>query len=210
MNNLLIVRLPVRISSMFFILVIGSSLPLFHACKSRDELMALSKCEFRIKDASKIELAGIDVEDVEDFSDLNYLDGLLLVAAASSGYLPLSLNVNVEVKNPNTEMAALNKTEWKLYVDDLYMASGTYEERTEIPENNGMAILSVPVSVNLAELLEGETGQALLNLALNLAEVGDQPSRITISAKPYIYVGKRLIQYPGFFDISTEFTSGDD
>ena len=178
-------------------------------CKSKDELMALSKCEFRVKDVSDIMLAGVTVENVDDFSDINYLDGLILLAAASAGNLPLSLNVNVEVKNPNSEMAAVNKTEWKLYVDDLLITTGTYEDRLEIPPYDGIAILSVPVAVNLAELLEGETGRALINLALNLAEIGDEPSRITLSAKPYIYVGERLIRYPGFFDISTEFTSGD-
>ena len=171
--------------------------------------MALSKCEFRVKDVSDIFLAGIAVENVDDLSDIDYLDGLILWAAASAGNLPLSLNVNVEVKNPNSDMAALNKAEWKLYVDDLLMATGTYEDRIEIPPHDGIAILSVPVAVNLAELLEGETGLALINLALNLAEIGDEPSRITLSAKPYIYVGKRLIRYPGFFDVSTEFTSGD-
>lgn len=210
MKNRWVVKLPIRISSMLIFFLVGGLLPIFQACKSTDELMALSKCGFRVKNASNIKLAGISVEDADNFSDLDYTDGLLLLAEASSGNLPLSLNVLVEVKNPNAEMAALNKTEWKLFVDDLYMTSGTYDERLEIPPNNGIAILSVPVSVNLAEVLEGDTGLALLNLAFNLAEIGDQPSRITLRAKPYIFVGKRLIQYPGFFDITTEFTSGDD
>jgi hypothetical protein len=178
-------------------------------CKSKDELLALSKCEFRVKDVSDIFLAGVAVENVDDFSDIDFVDGLILWAAASAGNLPLSLKVNVEIRNPNSELAALNKAEWKLYVDNLFMAEGTYDERIEIPPNDGIATLSIPVSVNLAELLQGDTGMALLNLALNLAEIGDEPTRITLSAKPYIYVGKRLIRYPGFFDVSTEFTSGD-
>ncbi len=190
----------------FFCISLLVTLP---GCTSKDELVSLSKCEFRVHDVSDVKLAGVSVENVDDFSDIAYLDGLVLWAAASEGNLPLDLNVNVEVKNPNSKMAALNKAEWKLHVDDLLMATGTYNERIEIPPHDGIATLSIPVSVNLAELLEGDSGLALLNLALNLADVGDEPSRITLSAKPYIYVGNRLIPYPGFFDIKTEFTSGD-
>ena len=211
MNNNTRVENSLLVSTMYLpILLMCLIVTLFNSCRSKDELVALSKCEFRVKNANNITLAGIAIDNVETFSDLGIADGLTLLAAAASDNLPMSLIVNVEVMNPNSDRAALNKAEWILYVDDLLITTGTYEERIEIPANGGMAIMSVPVSVNLKKLLEGETGLALLNLAFNLADIGEEPSRITLSVKPYIYIGRRLISYPGFFDIRTEFTSGDE
>lgn len=179
------------------------------SCTSKDELLSLSKCEFRVLDAENITLGGIPIEGVNNLSDLNPLQLLSMAAQADAGELPLSMNILVEIKNPNDDVAALNKAEWIFIVDDKQLTAGTYEERVEIPANNGLAVASVPVSANLVALLEGDSNEALINLALNLADIGEQPSRILFRVKPYIKVGKRLIAYPGYVDISTDFTSGE-
>lgn len=178
-------------------------------CKTKDELESLAKCEFRVKDVTDIYLAGVPIEGIEEFADLTYLEALQMVAAATAGELPLTLTLNVEIKNPNDRMAALNRTEWILYVDDIRMTDGVYDDRIEIPPHNGIAVMSVPVSANLVNILQGESGEALINLALNVADAGSEPSNITLSVKPDIRVGNRLISYPGYFDIKTEFTSGE-
>jgi hypothetical protein len=179
------------------------------SCKSKDELLSLSKCEFRVLDAENITLGGVPIEGVNNLSDLNPLQLLSLAAQADAGELPLSMNILVEIRNPNKELAALNKAEWIFIVDERQLTSGTYEERVEIPGNDGLAVASVPVSANLVELLEGDSSEALINLALNLADIGEQPSRILFRVKPYIKVGNKLIAYPGYVDISTSFTSGE-
>lgn len=196
--------------SLFFFFTLSFLFPiLFNGCKSKDELVALSKCEFRVRDVSDVTLAGLPVEGVDDINDLSTEElGILLLGILSEN-LPLSLSVNVEVKNPNDEVAALDKAEWILYVDDKKITEGVYEERIEIPPDGGIALMKVPVDANIAEIMAGESNEALINLALNLANSGSEPSKITLRAKPYIKVRNRLIAYPGFFDISTEFTSGE-
>lgn len=179
------------------------------SCRSKDELLSLSKCEFRVVDAENITAGGVPIEGVTKLEDLNPLQLLSLAAQAEAGSLILSMNILVEIRNPNDDVAALNKAEWILIVDDKQLTSGVYEERVEIPPRNGTAIASVPVSANLVELLEGNTNEALINLALNLADIGEQPSRILFRVKPYIRVRNKLIPYPGYVDIRTTFTSGE-
>jgi len=197
-------RKPLLVASLLLVLQ-----PLLFSCSSIDELYTLSRCEFRVVDADRIFLAGVPLEGSMDITDLDFGQLMALLSAAQAGYLPLDLHVNVEIRNPNNDLAAMNKVEWILFLDDLEMTSGIYDDRVEIPPHNGTAIASIPVSVNLNELMEGEEGLALINLAMNLSGVGDEPSRITLRAKPYILVRNTLIAYPGFFDIRTEFTSGD-
>lgn len=192
------------------VLMVFVSVILFaSSCGSKDELMSLSKCEFRVVDAENITAGGVPIEGVTRLEDLNPMQLISLGMQAESGTLLLSMHILVEIRNPNKEVAALNKAEWILIVDDKQLASGVYEERVEIPPRNGTAIAKVPVSANLVELLEGDTEEALINLALNLANIGEQPSRILFRVKPYIRVGNKLIAYPGYVDIRTNFTSGE-
>ena len=191
-------------------MAIALSVLLLGSCTSTDELITLSKCEFRVVDATDIVIAGIPIEESMDYSDLTYQQILALLAAAQAGYMPISLNVNVEVMNPNSSLAAMNKADWILYLDGFKVAEDTFDERVEIPPNGGIVDVAIPVSANLSELMEGESADALINLAMNLTDVSEDPSKITLRIKPYIMVGGTLIPYPGFFDVSTEFTSGDD
>ena len=193
-----------------FAIMILLFLPLvFSSCQSKDELMALSKCEFRVKDVGEVTLGGVPIDGVEEVNDLTNEElGVLLLGILTEN-LPLALTINVEVRNPNEDVAALDKAEWILYVDNKMITEGLYDERIEIPPHNGISLMRVPVTANIAEIMAGESNEALLNLALNLANAGSQPSLITLKAKPYIRVRNRLIPYPGFFDIKTEFTSGE-
>ena len=58
---------------------------LFNGCKSKDELMALSKCEFRVRDVSDVTLAGLPVEGVDNIDDLSTEElGVLLEELAAA------------------------------------------------------------------------------------------------------------------------------
>jgi hypothetical protein len=189
-------------------LLLAILLPILSGCESSRELQSLSRCEFRLSGVTDVTLAGVDVQNVQAIADVSLADALVIYAAAGSENLPLSLKALVEVRNPNPNNAALNKADWILLIDGYEITSGTYEERVEIPAYGGIATFSIPVHANLKESLRGESQLAMISLGLNLANIGGQASRITLRARPYIMVGRRLIAYPGYIDIQTEFTSG--
>ena len=152
-------------------------------------------------------LAGVNVQGVQSIADVNLADALIIYAAAGTNHFPLSLTVLVDVRNPNPNNAALNKADWILLIDGHEITSGTFEERVMIPAYGGTASFSIPVEANLKDALAGESQLAMINLAMNLANIGGQASRITLRAKPYVMVGSRLIPYPGYIDIQKEFIS---
>jgi LEA14-like dessication related protein len=180
------------------------------SCESSRELLTLSKCEFRLSNVEEVVLAGVDVGRVQRLDDVSLADLVTLYEAAGSAHLPLELTVVVEVKNPNERTAALNKAEWTLFIDGYRISSGVYEGRVEVPPRGGIASFRVPVSADLKEVLGGESQLAMINLGLNLADIGSQPTRITLRTKPYIMVGDRLIAYPSHVDVQTTFTSGGE
>jgi LEA14-like dessication related protein len=172
------------------------------------ELSSLSKCEFRLKNVQNPTLAGIEISKIDSADDLGLMDYARLTSAIASNNLPLSFLLNVESRNPNTKIAAMNRMNWILYVDDIEMTSGLVNQRVEIPPGGGSAIIPVNINVNLMEVLQGESGEALLNFGFNIAGSGERPTRILMKLKPTIYVGSNEIEYPGYINVKTEFTSG--
>jgi hypothetical protein len=132
------------------------------SCKQIQYAINLTKCDFRLKDAKQINLAGI---------------------------------------------AALNRLDWKLLIDQTEMAEGTTNQRLEVPPNGGVSSMTIDISTDVKKVLSSESLQSLANMVLNMADSGGKPTKLTLKAKPYISVGKNTIAYPGYINIKTEFTS---
>lgn len=168
----------------------------------------LARCQFRLQTVEQLRLAGVNIQHINQLSDLNLMDAARITSAiASGGSLPLTFTLNVEAKNPNTAIAGMNRLDWTLLIDDIEMVSGVNEERLQIPANGGTAVLPLSIAVNLKEALQGKSGEAIANFGLNLAGAGNRPTRITLKAKPTVVVRGQSIAYPGYITINNDFTS---
>ncbi len=188
-------------------LVLISLSAILAGCDSSKELQSLSRCEFRLTGVEDVTLAGVNVQNVQTMADVNLADAVTLYEAAGSEHFPLSLKVLVDVRNPNSDDAALDRADWILLIDDIEMTRGTYADRVVIPAYGGVATFHVPAEADLKSVLQGESQLVMINFGLNLADLGGSATRITLRIKPYIKVGGRLIPYPSYIDIRTEFTS---
>ncbi len=163
------------------------------------------KCDFRMKTVTDTQLANIDVQNIRSFSDLNFFQVGNLTKAYLSGNVPLEFLLNIESKNPNTASATMASFDWILLIDDIQMVSGTNEQEYQIPANGGTQVIPLKISVNLLEVLNNETKDALLNFGFNLADAGNKPTRVGLKLKPTINVGGIPITYPGYIELGTEF-----
>lgn len=179
------------------------------SCSAFKELMSFTKCEFRMKDIESIRLAGVNLEGKSSISDFKLTDISMFTQHALRGTLPLDMILNVEAKNPNQQSAAINQVEWIAYIDDLEMMTGFVNERIVIPANNGVGVIPLHIKFDMKKIAKSSTGNAIANLALNLMNIGEKESQFTIKIKPTILVGSFELEYPGYFTISKEFTSGN-
>ncbi len=180
-----------------------------HSCSFLKEVSTLGKCEFRTTTLENPELAGIDVSRIHDFSDIGFADMAIISASILNGELPLAFTLNIEAKNPNPATAALNKLEYMAFIDDVQIASGALDQRIEIPANGGIATIPLRLNTDLIDILSRDSRQALVNFGLNLADAGKRPTRVSVKVKPTILVGAMHINYPGYFTVKYEFSSGD-
>jgi len=152
-------------------------------------------------------LAGLDIQKINSFSDLNLFQVGNLTKAYLSRNVPLEFLLNIEGKNPNAAEATMASFDWILFIDNIQMVSGTNDQEYHISANGGIQIIPLKISVNLLDILNNETKDTLLNFGFNLADAGNKPTRVDLKIKPTINVSGIPITYPGYIDLGTEFGS---
>lgn len=180
---------------------------IFTSCsvlQQTSEITAFTKCEFRIESARNMKLAGVNIQDKHSMSDLSFMEVTKIGSILAGGTLPLTFDLNVQIKNPNPGMAAMNKLDWILNIDDIEMTRGVLNQRVEIPANT-VYDFPVAMTLDLMKSLSGKSGDALINFAINLSGTGCRPTRIKLKAKPTILIGSTPIGYPGYITIRQEF-----
>ncbi|MBK7211985.1 MAG: hypothetical protein IPH88_01540 [Bacteroidales bacterium] len=170
------------------------------------KMATLAKCEFRLQSVSQLTLAGINVQSIHKLSDLSLLDAGKLSVALASGQFPLDFTLNVEAKNPNSATAGLTKMDWILYIDGIEMTKGIVDQQVTIPANNGITVIPMKMTVDLKQALSGKSADAILNFGMNLAGIGNKPTRFTMKLQPTINVASFPITYPGYITVGTEFS----
>ena len=178
------------------------------SCTYLKELTALKDCEFRVGTLENPVLAGEDISKIVSLKDFSINQTGKIAKSILQGTLPLSFILNVEVKNPNQKNASLNRLEYLAFIDTVQIASGTMEEHVVIPSGGGIATIPVKVETDVMDLLKKEPINTLLNYALNLADDGNRPVRVSIKIKPWIQIGSVDREYPGYITVTQDFASG--
>jgi len=168
------------------------------------QVAALQECEFELDNVNNIKVLGIRMDNKEDISDFSFSDLAKLTAALSSGSLPLEMDLNVKVVNPNTQTAAMTRMDWKVYVDEMHMVDGVVDDRVTIAPNGGSSMVPFRASLDLYEIISGEGLDAAINLAMNLSGKGTKASSLQLKIKPSINVAGRDIPYPGYVTVEQE------
>ncbi|MGB3180962.1 MAG: hypothetical protein WBB45_06210 [Cyclobacteriaceae bacterium] len=167
----------------------------------------LARCQFRLDSMKDTELAGVNVQNKNQLDDFSFSELTRVGTAYAQGSLPIEFTLNVDVKNPNESVAAMNRMAWTLMVDDKETISGLLDQRVQI-EANSMNSIPLSMSFDLLDFFDSLGRDSLLNLVMNLAGQSDKPTSLTLKVKPSIEVAGTLINYPGYIDVNTEFGGG--
>ncbi|MBL7138114.1 MAG: LEA type 2 family protein [Bacteroidales bacterium] len=194
--------------ALFFLItiLIASLFPRCDVVNQASRVVNLINCDFRIQSVTNIMLAGIDMDHISNVKDLTWSDAQKLMVALTKPTFPLTFQLNIDAKNPNATTAGLNSLDYIIYIDDIQMTSGTFNQPVSIPPNNGTASIPMQMTVDLKQVLQGKSAEAILNFAMNLAGSGGEPTRFKVKLKPYILVSGSPLSYPGYITVKTEFS----
>ena len=126
------------------------------------------------------------------------------LANVVQGKLPLNFTINLQVNNPHTELAALNKLDWIAFIDNKELVNGVLNQRVEIPGGQ-TTTLPLTVSADLIQAFKGESKDKIPTYAFGLADASGKPKRVGMKVKPTIVVAGMSFAYPGWITLSQDF-----
>ncbi|WP_125917039.1 LEA type 2 family protein [Hymenobacter coccineus] len=174
--------------------------------QQKEEGQNFKECEFKLQSIEQATLGGVDVTNVRSAADLSGGDRARIVAAYATGSLPLNMRVNLQVTNPNNDVAALNTLEYKVLLDGNEVATGATTQRIEVGPNS-TAIATVPVNADVRKAIADGGLESVGNFALGLADRNRQPTRVTIAIRPTVKILGTTVKRPGYITVEKDVTA---
>lgn len=170
-------------------------------CATVRQLTALRQVEFTIERVAGVTLAGVALERVRSFADLDLLDAGRLAAAVAHRQVPLEFTLHVRGQNPaeNPVTARMLRLTWTLALNGRETVSGTIDTTYTFPPGEPQDV-AVPVRLDLYEFFQA-SGRDAFELALGLLGAAARPTEVSLRAVPVIDTPLGAIHYPSAITI---------
>lgn len=176
--------------------------------KQTRQIKALEKCTYRITSADQITLGGADVKKMISNQEINLasLPGLALGLLRKD--VPLRARLNLEVKNPTGDDAAINEFEYKILINRQELATGFVNKAMNIAAGQS-SIAPVDMEVNVYPFISNSKVMGEINDFIKSGKNGgpERKGILTLKIRPSVRVGGTLVKYPGFITIDKEVSS---
>ena len=165
------------------------------------QMANLVNCTFDFNSVNQIQMLGVNLSKGMSKTDLNATQLLSLADAIMRKQLPVTFNVNVDVKNPNSIAAAMTKMDYILTLNGKQVVSTTMNNGINVPANSS-SVVSIPITTDLFQWFSGESADAIVNLAFKLAGASSNPVNVGLKVKPYISINGQQLAYPDFISMN--------
>ncbi|MCL2510633.1 MAG: hypothetical protein FWF09_01140 [Bacteroidales bacterium] len=161
----------------------------FFSCDSLSKLAAFKNCNYELVNLNNTAIAGVSLSGLQNVKNLSAPSLLKVVAAITSGSLPLNATVNVKATNPNAKMAQIEKLEWAIDLNSTNILTGNVNQRISVPANGGQTVIPFNFQIDVMKLVKkGETNDNIYTLVNNVLRTGEGSSTVSIRIKPTISV----------------------
>lgn len=165
------------------------------------QMANFANCTFNFNSVDHIQMLGVDLSKGMSKNDLNTMQLLSLANAISNRQLPVTFNVNVDVKNPNAIAAAMTKMDYILSLNGKQVVSTTMNNSINVPATSTSTV-TIPITTDLFQLFSGESADAIVNLAFKLAGASSDPVNVGLKVKPYININNQQLAYPDYITMN--------
>ena len=158
-------------------------------------------CKFNFDSVDQIEMLGINLNKGMTKDNLNITQGIALLNAINSKSLPVTFNVKVGINNPNTIAASMSKMDYVVSLNGKEVISTTLNNSVSVGAKSS-SVVTIPVTTDLFKLFNGESADAIVNLAFKLAGASSDPVNVGLKVKPYISINGQQLAYPDFITMN--------
>lgn len=176
--------------------------------RQAQQIKALEDCKYRITSVNQVTVAGTDIKKLikeQNFS-ITSLPGVALGLLRKD--IPLNANLNLEISNPSSKLAAINQFEYKILVNNTDLAEGVINQNVSIAQGETVSV-PVQLSSNIYGLI---TNGNVFNDIVKAAQKGssskdEKLGLLTIKIKPTFMLGNTPFKYPGYITINKDISS---
>jgi hypothetical protein len=175
--------------------------------RQAQQLKALENCDYKVSKVNSITLAGTDIKKLISSKTINLssLPGLAL------GYLrkdiPLKADLQVEISNPSSAIAAINNFDYIILVNKQELVNGTINQQINVEPGKSVTV-PLQMNANIYQFLSNQAIMQDISDFLGSAATGsEKKGLLTLKIKPSIMVGGSLVKYPGYITIDKEVSS---
>jgi LEA14-like dessication related protein len=175
--------------------------------RQAQQIKALEKCTYRITSADNISLAGANVKNLLDGQNINLssLPGLALGLLRRD--IPLRAKLNLEIKNPTSNAAAINEFEYKILINKVELVNGFVNQSVNVDAGQS-TVVPIDMVANLYPFIsDGKVMDQITDFLKSSKGGPEKKGILTLKIKPSFKVGGALIKYPGFITIDKEISS---
>lgn len=166
------------------------------ACATVRQLTALRQVDFAIDRVSGVSLAGVSLDEVRSFADLDLREAGRLATAVARRQVPAEFTLHLRGENPaeNPVTARMLRLTWTLALNGRETVSGTIDTTYTFPPGEPQDV-AVPVRLDLYEFFQA-SGRDAFELALGLLGASSRPTEVSLRAVPIIDTPLGRIHYP--------------
>lgn len=174
--------------------------------KQAGKIANLINCQYKIENVANLQLAGVPIQGKSSLGQLGVAEAAKIASAFLGGQMPLSLTVNMGVKNTSSSAAGFTAVKYILALDGQQINTGSINNNFTVNANS-TNMLPISTSIDLKQAFAGKSKDALINLALNLAGQSSKPTMIGLKIKPSFLVNGQNYDWPDYFQVKTEYAS---
>ena len=161
-------------------------------------LANLANCEYNLKNVSGLTIAGVNVKSLTN-GNITATDVLRLSSALLNKSVPMAMDVNIDIKNPTENNAALTAMDWILDIDGSQFAQGNSSKSYTVTKK---ATTTVPLGVNtdLYSMFSKDGINSLKNFVSSFKSDGTS-SKVGLRIKPMLSVGSYNVPMPNYIKV---------
>jgi len=188
--------------ALLFLTLSFSSCSLFKQAKEYERFV---HSRFAVRDVKVLSIAGIDVSQKGNISDLDFGQMITLGLRFVKGDLPSVIKLTVQGQNTADEVAAISGMDWLLQAKSDTLATGVLNQPVTIP--SGEAVLfPVKVNFNLSKLLKSGSLDQMLKLVLGDGGKAEyEKLGLVLKIRPWYRSGSKMTKSPVYLSIHPKF-----
>jgi LEA14-like dessication related protein len=114
--------------------------------------------------------------------------------------VPMSLQVGVDVTNPNNAEAVMQGVQYILSIDGVQLTTGQVNTPVSVP-GSSTRMMPLDIGFDLAVLLNGQSKDVAVNIIKNLAGINNAKSKVKFDIKPSFKLGNQILTSPSYIPL---------